>query len=198
MLIAKFCAKSIMLKESSFDSIAVQNESFRGLFKNIRQEAQNDTNALSVALKDVRAQNAILSTDLAATQKEVKDLKVALSKDFDDKLADIRNDLLEFRVETRNNWLLLALILLNSLPLSLRAVMTKRGKAVAAALNRLLMTKIDQVVEVIVEQMAQADMVEALSIEKVVAKVVMVGEEVTVVVLQREGVLTVVVDLEVV
>ncbi|KZV55995.1 hypothetical protein F511_12053 [Dorcoceras hygrometricum] len=83
------------------DSLAVQNEAFRGLFKSIRQEAQNDTNALSLALKAVRAQNAILSTDLASTQKEVKDLKVALSKDFDDKFADIRNDLLEFRVEAQ-------------------------------------------------------------------------------------------------
>ncbi|KZV45075.1 hypothetical protein F511_25015 [Dorcoceras hygrometricum] len=83
------------------DSLAAQNEAFRGLFKSIRQEAQNDNNALSLALKAVRAQNAILSTDLAATQKEVKDLKAALSKDFDDKLADIRNDLLQFRVETQ-------------------------------------------------------------------------------------------------
>ncbi|KZV38299.1 hypothetical protein F511_35863 [Dorcoceras hygrometricum] len=83
------------------DSLAVQNEAFRGLFKSTRQEAQNDNNALSLALKAVRAQNAILSTDLAATQKEVKDLKVALSKDFDDKLANILNDLLEFRVETQ-------------------------------------------------------------------------------------------------
>ncbi|KZV24087.1 Leucine-rich repeat protein soc-2-like protein [Dorcoceras hygrometricum] len=177
------------------DSLVAQNEAFRGLFKSIRQEAPNDNNALSLALKAVRTQNAILSTDLAATKKEVKDLKVALSKDFDDKLADIRNDLLEFRVETQEQ---LALILLNSLPLSLKAVMTKRGKAVAAALNRFPMTKIDQVVEVIVEQMTQADMVETLSVEKVVTKVVMVEEEVTVVVLQREGVLTVVVDLVVV
>ncbi|KZV30178.1 hypothetical protein F511_20808 [Dorcoceras hygrometricum] len=38
--------------------------------------------------------------DLDATRKEVRDIKAALSKDFDDKLADIRNELLEFRVET--------------------------------------------------------------------------------------------------
>ncbi|KZV36988.1 patatin-like protein 2 [Dorcoceras hygrometricum] len=83
------------------DSLAAQNEAFRGLFKSNCQEAQNDNKALSLALKAVQTQNAILSTDLAATQKEVKDLKVALSKDFDDKLADIRNDLLEFRAETQ-------------------------------------------------------------------------------------------------
>ncbi|KZV28052.1 patatin-like protein 2 [Dorcoceras hygrometricum] len=64
-------------------------------------EAQNDNNALSLALKAVRTQNVILSTDLEATRKELKDIKAALSKDFDDKLADIRNELLEFRIETQ-------------------------------------------------------------------------------------------------
>ncbi|KZV47971.1 hypothetical protein F511_20483 [Dorcoceras hygrometricum] len=54
-----------------------------------------------LALKAVRNQNVILSTDLEATKKEVRDIKDALSKDFDDKLADIRNELLEFRVETQ-------------------------------------------------------------------------------------------------
>ncbi|KZV16291.1 interaptin [Dorcoceras hygrometricum] len=49
----------------------------------------------------VRAQNAILSTDLEDVRQEVKDLKDGLSKDFDDKLVVIRNDLLEFRVETQ-------------------------------------------------------------------------------------------------
>ncbi|KZV29880.1 hypothetical protein F511_41714 [Dorcoceras hygrometricum] len=82
------------------DSIAEHNETFRGLFKRSRQEAQNDNNALSLALKAVRNQNVILSTDLDATRKEVRDIKAALSKDFDNKLADIRNELLEFRVET--------------------------------------------------------------------------------------------------
>ncbi|KZV36650.1 hypothetical protein F511_40517 [Dorcoceras hygrometricum] len=83
------------------DSLAEKNETFRGLFKRSRQEAQNDNNALSLALKAVRTQNAILSTDIAVTQKEVKDIQVALSKDFDDKLADIRNELLDFRIETQ-------------------------------------------------------------------------------------------------
>ncbi|KZV23639.1 21 kDa protein [Dorcoceras hygrometricum] len=61
----------------------------------------NDNNALSLALKAVRNQNVIISIDLEATRKEVRDIKAALSKDFDDKLADIRNELLEFRVETQ-------------------------------------------------------------------------------------------------
>ncbi|KZV38717.1 receptor-like protein kinase [Dorcoceras hygrometricum] len=83
------------------DCLAEQNETFRGLFKRSLQEAQNDNNALSLALKAVRTQNVILSTDLEATRKEVKDIKATLSKDFDDKLADIRNELLEFRVDTQ-------------------------------------------------------------------------------------------------
>ncbi|KZV50763.1 hypothetical protein F511_27965 [Dorcoceras hygrometricum] len=89
------------VKRVFLDSIAEHNETFRGLFKHSRQEAQNDNNALSLALKAVRNQNVILSTDLEATRKEVRDIQAALSKDFDDKLADIRNELLEFRVETQ-------------------------------------------------------------------------------------------------
>ncbi|KZV41462.1 hypothetical protein F511_34529 [Dorcoceras hygrometricum] len=89
------------VKRVFLDSIAEQNETFRGLFKRSRQEAQNDNNALSLALKAVRNQNVILSTDLEATRKEVRDIKAALSKDFDDKLANIRNELLEFRVDTQ-------------------------------------------------------------------------------------------------
>ncbi|KZV18832.1 hypothetical protein F511_09655 [Dorcoceras hygrometricum] len=135
------------------DSLAEQNETFRGLFKRSRQEAQNDNNALSLALKALRTQNAILSTDLAATQKE----------------------------KHKDNWLPLVLTFQNSLPFSLRAVMTKRGKIVAAAaLNRLPMIKTDQVVAVVVDQMIRADMVESLSAEMLEqeAAVVKVGEEV--------------------
>ncbi|KZV44841.1 hypothetical protein F511_09121 [Dorcoceras hygrometricum] len=88
------------VKSFFLDSIAEQNETFRGLFKRSLLEAQTDNNALSLALKAVRNQNVILSTDLEATRKEVRDMKASLSKDFDDKLADIRNELLEFHVET--------------------------------------------------------------------------------------------------
>ncbi|KZV50159.1 hypothetical protein F511_22616 [Dorcoceras hygrometricum] len=89
------------VKRVFLDSIAEHNETFRDLFKRSSQEAQNDNNALSLALKAVRNQNVILSTDLEATRKELRDIKVAVSKDFDDKLADIRNELLEFRVDTK-------------------------------------------------------------------------------------------------
>ncbi|KZV31424.1 hypothetical protein F511_07989 [Dorcoceras hygrometricum] len=83
------------------DSLAAQNQAFRGLIKSTRQEAHNDNDVLLIALKAVRAQNAILTTDLADVRQEVKDLKAEFSKDFDDKLAVIHNDLLEFRVETQ-------------------------------------------------------------------------------------------------
>ncbi|KZV30346.1 hypothetical protein F511_24559 [Dorcoceras hygrometricum] len=72
------------VKRVFLDSIAEHNETFRGLFKRSRQEAKNDNNALSLALKAVRNQNVILSTDLDATRKEVRDIKAGLSKDFDD------------------------------------------------------------------------------------------------------------------
>ncbi|KZV26266.1 hypothetical protein F511_43039 [Dorcoceras hygrometricum] len=82
-----------------------QDQSFRSIFKSLRQGAHTDTAALSVELhefkKTVRTQNAFVTTDLADLRKDVKNIKADLSKDFDDKLAVIHNDLLEFRVETQ-------------------------------------------------------------------------------------------------
>ncbi|KZV40054.1 hypothetical protein F511_24720 [Dorcoceras hygrometricum] len=186
-------------------SIQILWESFSKLLANQTRDSRKSGDAHSevtskinhverVFIDSIAAQNEAFR-DLAATQKEVKDLKAALSKDFDYKLADIRNDLLEFRVETQEKLASLGAHLAELIAFITKGGDDKKGKAVAAALNRLLMTKIDQVV---VEQMTQADMVEALSVEKVVTEVVMVGEEVTVVVLQREHVLTMVVDLVVV
>ncbi|KZV58347.1 hypothetical protein F511_31926 [Dorcoceras hygrometricum] len=171
------------------DSLAEKNETFRGLFKRSHQEAQNDNNAPSFALKAVRTQNAILLKDLAATQKEVKDLQVALSKDFYDKLADIRNELLEFRVETQGQLASLDTHLAELISFLTKGSDDKKGKIVAAAaLNRLPMIKTDQVVAVVtdqvvavvVDQMIRADMVESLSAEMLEqdAAVVKVGEEV--------------------
>ncbi|KZV42518.1 Homomeric Acetyl-CoA Carboxylase (Hom-ACCase) [Dorcoceras hygrometricum] len=57
------------------DRLAVQNQAFRGLIKIIRQEAHNDNDVLSIALKAVRAQNSILSTDLADVRQEGSDEK---------------------------------------------------------------------------------------------------------------------------
>ncbi|KZV20874.1 hypothetical protein F511_40487 [Dorcoceras hygrometricum] len=63
------------VKRVFLDSIAEHNETFRGLFKRSRQEAQNYNNALSLDLKVVLNQNIILSTDLEATRKEVRDIQ---------------------------------------------------------------------------------------------------------------------------
>ncbi|KZV50035.1 uveal autoantigen with coiled-coil domains and ankyrin repeats-like [Dorcoceras hygrometricum] len=82
-----------------------QDQTFRGLIKNLQHGLQTDTAALSIEMhefkKAVCTQNAFFSTDLEDLRKEVKDLKADLSKEFDDKLAVIRNDLLEFCVETQ-------------------------------------------------------------------------------------------------
>ncbi|KZV34645.1 hypothetical protein F511_25754 [Dorcoceras hygrometricum] len=99
-------------------SIAALRESFSNLVANQSKDSRKTNTALSEVLckidhvqrvlldsladtKAVRTQNVILSTDLEATRKEVNDIKATLSKDFDDKLADIRNELLEFRIETQ-------------------------------------------------------------------------------------------------
>ncbi|KZV33569.1 hypothetical protein F511_10555 [Dorcoceras hygrometricum] len=92
-------------EKASSEARIEQDQSFRGLIKNLRQGVQTDTTALSIEMheskKVFRAQNALFTKDLADLRKEVKDLKAKLSKDFDDKLVVIRNDLLEFRVETQ-------------------------------------------------------------------------------------------------
>ncbi|KZV16169.1 hypothetical protein F511_29532 [Dorcoceras hygrometricum] len=92
-------------EKATTEACIEQDQSFQGLIKNILQGVQTDTAALSIEMhefkKAVRAQNAFVTTDLADLRKEVKDLKADLSKEFDDKLAVIRNDLLEFRVETQ-------------------------------------------------------------------------------------------------
>ncbi|KZV48101.1 hypothetical protein F511_02714 [Dorcoceras hygrometricum] len=64
-------------------SIAALQESFSNFVANQPRDSWKTHNALN-----------------EATRKEVKDIKAALSKDFDDKLADIRNELLEFHVDT--------------------------------------------------------------------------------------------------
>ncbi|KZV42357.1 hypothetical protein F511_17846 [Dorcoceras hygrometricum] len=92
-------------EKAAADARIEQYQSFRGLIKNIRKGVQTDTAALSIEMhefkKAVRAQNSFVTTDLADLRKEVKDLKADLSKEFDEKLPVIRNDLLEFRMETQ-------------------------------------------------------------------------------------------------
>ncbi|KZV30496.1 hypothetical protein F511_23312 [Dorcoceras hygrometricum] len=92
------------LERALLDSLAAQDQAFRGLIKNIRQEAHNDTDVLSLALKAVRAQNEILSTDLVDVRKEVKDQK-ELFKEMEERLATVRSELLDFRAQAQENHL---------------------------------------------------------------------------------------------
>ncbi|KZV49173.1 hypothetical protein F511_04442 [Dorcoceras hygrometricum] len=89
------------LEKASANGRTQQDQDLRGIFKSVRQEVQIQKTSLYFEVhefkKGVRAQSGIFTSDLADIRKEVRDL----SKEFDDKLAVIHNDLLEFRVETQ-------------------------------------------------------------------------------------------------
>ncbi|KZV35352.1 hypothetical protein F511_38135 [Dorcoceras hygrometricum] len=70
------------------DAFYQQNQAFHGLIKDTRQEARNDTDVLSLGLKDVRTQTAILSTDQADARKEAKEQK-AIIADMDESIATV-------------------------------------------------------------------------------------------------------------
>ncbi|KZV27880.1 hypothetical protein F511_28199 [Dorcoceras hygrometricum] len=92
------------LQKDLAESRTQQDQSNRSIVKSVRREVQNQKAALSIELfefkKAVRAQNAILITDVTDVKKEVKDQKA----EFDYLLAAIRNDLLEFCVETQEQY----------------------------------------------------------------------------------------------
>ncbi|KZV22100.1 hypothetical protein F511_09113 [Dorcoceras hygrometricum] len=92
------------LEKVLLDTLYQQDQAFRILIQSVRQEAHNDTDVLSLALKSVRAQNSILSTDLADVHKEVKDHNELL-KELDERLATVRSDLLDFRAQAQENHL---------------------------------------------------------------------------------------------
>ncbi|KZV30245.1 hypothetical protein F511_38990 [Dorcoceras hygrometricum] len=123
-------------KKAAAEVCIEQDQSFRGIIKSLRQGVQTDTAALSVEMhefkKAVHAQNAFITTDLADLRKEVKDLKAELSKDFDDKLAVIRNDLLEFRVETRGQLASLGTNLAELIAFVTKGRDEKKGKLISS------------------------------------------------------------------
>ncbi|KZV37071.1 hypothetical protein F511_25639 [Dorcoceras hygrometricum] len=92
------------LEKASANTRTQQYQDLQGHFKSVRQEIQIQKTALSFEVlefkKGARAQSGIFSTDLADIRKEVRDL----SKELDDKLDAIHNDLFEFRVETREQF----------------------------------------------------------------------------------------------
>ncbi|KZV23544.1 hypothetical protein F511_02030 [Dorcoceras hygrometricum] len=92
------------IEKAAAEARTQQDHVFRDLIKSVKQEVQLQKTALSLEMiefkKGVRDHSAIVTTDLSDIQKEVKDQKADFSKEFDDRLANIRNDFLEFRVET--------------------------------------------------------------------------------------------------
>ncbi|KZV36769.1 structural maintenance of chromosomes protein 3 [Dorcoceras hygrometricum] len=91
------------LEKALLDALSQQNLAFRSLIQSVRQEAHNQTDVLSIGLKAVRAQNAILSTDLADVRKEVKTQKAELFQEMDERLATIRSGLLDFHAQAQEN-----------------------------------------------------------------------------------------------
>ncbi|KZV30847.1 hypothetical protein F511_31534 [Dorcoceras hygrometricum] len=91
------------LEKTILDAFYQQNQVSLGLIKGIRQDARNDTNVLSLGLKAVRTQTAILSTDQADARKEAKEQK-AIIADMDERLATVRGELLDFHAQTPENY----------------------------------------------------------------------------------------------
>ncbi|KZV34322.1 early endosome antigen 1-like [Dorcoceras hygrometricum] len=91
------------LETTFLDALYHQNQAFHSLITGIRQEAHNDTNSLSLGLKAVRTQTAILSTDQADARKEAKEQK-AIIEDMDERLATLRSGQLDFRAHAQENY----------------------------------------------------------------------------------------------
>ncbi|KZV56760.1 hypothetical protein F511_35556 [Dorcoceras hygrometricum] len=80
------------------------DQAFRGMIKNIRQEAHNDADVFSMKLEASRTQNVILRTELADVRQEVKAQKSELFKEIDDRLATIRSEQLDLRAQAQENY----------------------------------------------------------------------------------------------
>ncbi|KZV35273.1 syntaxin-71-like [Dorcoceras hygrometricum] len=91
------------LETTILDAFYQQNQAFHHLITGMRQEAHNDTNALSLGLKAVRTQTAILSTDQADARKEAKEQK-AIIEDMDERIATLRSEQLDFRAQAQENY----------------------------------------------------------------------------------------------
>ncbi|KZV41205.1 hypothetical protein F511_17164 [Dorcoceras hygrometricum] len=85
------------------DAFYQQNQTFYRLITGIHQEAHNDTNALSLGLKAVLTQTAILLTYQADTRKEAKEQK-AIIEDMDERLATLPSEQLDFRAQAQENY----------------------------------------------------------------------------------------------
>ncbi|KZV41774.1 hypothetical protein F511_37562 [Dorcoceras hygrometricum] len=68
---SKILFKIDHLEKTFVDALTQQDLALRSLIKSVRQEAQNQANVSSIEIKSIRAQNALLLTDLADTRKEL-------------------------------------------------------------------------------------------------------------------------------
>ncbi|KZV49963.1 mucin-2-like [Dorcoceras hygrometricum] len=59
------------LEKALVEALSQEDQAFRGLIKNVGQEAQNQADVSSIEIRAVRAQNDLLLTDLVDTQKEL-------------------------------------------------------------------------------------------------------------------------------
>ncbi|KZV21005.1 U-box domain-containing protein 43 [Dorcoceras hygrometricum] len=91
------------LETTILDTFYQKNQTFHRLITGIRQEAHNDTNALSLGLKFVHTQTTILSTEQADARKEDKEQK-AIIEDMDERLATLRSEHLDFRAQAQENY----------------------------------------------------------------------------------------------
>ncbi|KZV41441.1 hypothetical protein F511_10054 [Dorcoceras hygrometricum] len=62
---AEVLSKIEHLEKAFLNSLSEQDQAFRGMIKNIRQEAHNDADVFSMKLEAARTQNVILRTELA-------------------------------------------------------------------------------------------------------------------------------------
>ncbi|KZV14734.1 hypothetical protein F511_40626 [Dorcoceras hygrometricum] len=91
------------LETTILEAFYQQNQSFHRLLTGIRQEAQNDTTALSLGVKAVRTQTTMLSTDQADACKEEKEQK-AIIEDMDERLDTLRSEQLDFCAQAQENY----------------------------------------------------------------------------------------------
>ncbi|KZV46629.1 patatin-like protein 2 [Dorcoceras hygrometricum] len=91
------------LRTSMSRIISLQSKESRRLDDSHNEEAHNDTKVLSLGLKAVRTQTAILTTNQADAHKEAKEQK-AIIKDIDERLATLRSEQLDFHAQAHENY----------------------------------------------------------------------------------------------
>ncbi|KZV31097.1 hypothetical protein F511_22010 [Dorcoceras hygrometricum] len=96
------------LEKDILAALHQHEEANRSMIQNVRQEAQTQSDALSVKLNDfrkgVQGHSAFVTSDLADVLKEQKTQR-AMIESLDEQVAAIRNDLLDFCAKAEENHL---------------------------------------------------------------------------------------------